>query len=162
MQRCRMYDQAAMAKRHIFGLWLLADQLNNHIIERILSDVLIYKFVLVPTGASLTGLCIATLCLAYHQMWAEIFRHTCLQSYLQISSQTHKKSMFQDPRNFFDPLVRPWKPNLGGPWCFFSVILIFLWVRKLCKISEPYDRPVWEKSNNRWLTMGDKERNKQC
>ena len=61
---------------------------------------------------------------------AEIFRCTCLQSCLKLSTPTHKKSYtkFQNPRKIFDPMftqIRPFQGGRGVPEVFIG-ILIFL------------------------------------
>ena len=98
-------------------------------------------------GSSLMGVRMRDLLLSPPSMWAEIFWCTCLQSCLQTSTPTHKKSYtkFQNPREIFGTLVHPKSAYCtgkeGSPKYFFIGILIFLWVRSPCKISQRYDKP---------------------
>ena len=106
--------------------------------------------------------------------WAEICRPMCLQSHLQLLRSfvntplwrpnivywglfrvgnphilLHVK--FRNPRTTFEitPLCPP-KYNgewgRGGTQIFYWNPNIF-WVRSLCKVSEPYNNPLWDFSN---------------
>ena len=98
-------------------------------------------------GSSLMGVRMRDLLLSPPSMWAEFFWCTCLQSCLQTSTPTHKKSYtkFQNPREIFGTLVHPKSAYCtgkeGSPKYFFIGILIFLWVRSPCKISQRNDKP---------------------
>ena len=102
-------------------------------------DLLVFNLSLLCLHPSFRGLCKQDPPLSHPLTWAEIFRHTCLQSCLQTSPPTPKKSYtkFQNPWKC-RPLVYPksaYCRGKGGPLFFIFIgILIFL-----CKISK-HDR----------------------